>query len=305
MSQITTLAWFDGKIQPVQDIRVSPLSHALHYGTGVFEGIRAYEQEGGGGGIFRLKEHIDRLIDSASVLGLELSYDRDQLMEACRETLKANDMKEGYLRPLAWLGEGGMGVAGANCPTHVMIATWPWGAYLGDEGMRKGIRVITSSYERIGPNAGAKNAKLTGAYFVGFMAKRNVLALGMDEAILLDRDGYLTEGSGENLFVVKNGKVITTPTSSPILPGITRNTVMTLCHDHNIPLEEARFTRSEIYAADEVFMVGTAAEVTPIREIDGRPVRTAPGEITQTLQKEYLQLVRGGHVRAKEWITPV
>ena len=302
---ITTLAWFDGQIQPVQDIRISPLSHALHYGTGVFEGIRAYELEGGGGGIFRLKEHIDRLIDSAAVLGLELDYDRNQLIEACRETLKANEMKEGYLRPLCWLGEGGMGVSGANCPTHTMIATWPWGAYLGEEGMRKGIRVITSSYERIGPNAGAKNAKLTGAYFVGFMAKRNVLALGMDEAILLDRDGYLTEGSGENLFVVKNGKVLTTPTSSPILPGITRNTVMTLCADHDIPVEEARFTRSEIYAADEVFMVGTAAEVTPIREIDGRPVRTAPGEITQQLQKEYLSLVRGAHPRAKEWITPV
>lgn len=302
---ITTLAWFDGKILPIQDIRISPLSHALHYGTGVFEGIRAYEQKAGGGGIFRLKEHIDRMIDSAAVLGLELRYDRAELTAACRETLKANEMKEGYLRPLAWLGEGGMGVAGKNCPTHTMIATWPWGAYLGDEGMRKGIRAITSSYERISPNAGAKNAKLTGAYFVGFMAKRNVLALGMEEAILLDRDGYLTEGSGENLFVVKNGRVITTPTSSPILPGITRNTMLALCKDRGIEVEEARFTRSEIYAADEVFMVGTAAEVTPIREIDGRPVRKAPGEITQALQKEYLQLVRGDHPRAKEWITPV
>lgn len=298
-----TLAWFDGSIVPVGEVRVSALSHSLHYGTGVFEGMRAYEQKDGAGGLFRLRDHMERLESSARILGYRLPYDVDALCAATIEVLRANGMTEGYVRPLAWMGEGGMGVAGGDNPVHVMIATWPWGAYLGEEGMRRGIRVVITGFERATGSAFAHRAKVTGQYVTGFMAKRLVKSLAVDEGLLLDRDGYLSEGTGENLFMARRGTLLTAPDESPILHGITRDTVLTLARDRGLPIEMARFSCTDLYDADEAFLTGTAAEVTPIREVDGRELRHSPGAITAELQSSYLALVRGEGERAEEWVT--
>jgi branched-chain amino acid aminotransferase len=305
MQKVDTLAWFDGDILPVQEIRVSPLAHSLHYGTGIFEGLRCYAQKDGGGGIFRLQDHLARLFDSARILGYEIPYSAEELTEAVREVLKRNSMDTAYLRPLVFLGEGQMGVAGGANPVHVMIAAWHWGAYLGDEGMRRGIRVQIGSYERATGNASAQRAKITGQYVTSFMAKRQARALGLDESLLLDRDGYLCEASGENLFIVKRGVLWTAPDSSPILHGITRDTVLTLAADLGIPVRLERFPRGALYAASEAFLTGTAAEVTPIREVDARPLPESPGPVTSAIQETYLALVRGQGARAREWITRV
>jgi len=303
MSIIETLAWFDGKIAPVQDVKVSALSHTLHYGTGVFEGIRSYAQHGGGGGVFRLGDHIDRLLASSRILGYEVPWTHETLCSAAIEALKANGMDSGYIRPLVWLGEGQMGVAGGDNPVHTLIAVWPWGAYLGDEGMRKGIRVMITAYERTTANASAIRAKVTGQYVTSFLAKRHVKNYGVDEGLLLDRDGYLSEATGENLFLVRDGTIFTAPDESAILHGLTRATLLTLAEDFGIPVRLERFSRSALYNADEAFLCGTAAEVTPIREVDGRPVKSSPGPITQKLQSTYLDVVRGKGERASEWIT--
>jgi len=305
MAKIETLAWMDGELLPVQDIRVSPLSHSLHYGTGVFEGIRCYAQTGGGGGVFRLREHLERLHMSARVLGYALPWTTERLTEATLETLRANKMDSAYIRPLAWLGEGAMGVAGGDNPVHVMIAVWHWGAYLGDDGMKNGIRVHIASYERATANAAAQRAKISGQYVTSFMAKRQAKALGLDEGLLLDRDGFLSEATGENLFLASKGRIVTAPDDSPILHGITRETVCTLASDLGIPVKKERFARAAMYAADEAFLCGTAAEVTPIRTVDGRDMPHSPGQVTSAIQSTYLQLVRGEGPRAAEWITKV
>ena len=305
MTDVAGTAWFDGRLMPTDEVQVSPLAHSLHYGTGVFEGIRAYEQVGGGGGIFRLHEHMQRLEDSARVLGYELPFDVEHTCAAACEVLRANGMTHGYLRPLAWLGAGGMGVAGGDNPVHVMIVTWPWGAYLGEEGMRHGIRTTITGFERATGNAVANRAKVTGQYVSTFMAKRQVQAAGFDEGIVLDRDGYLAEGTGENLFLVHGGRIITPPADSSILVGLTRDTLLTLAADQSIEVVERRVGRSDLYVADEAFLSGTAAEVTPIREVDGRLLRQSPGPVTELLQRTYLELVRGVGERAAEWITPV
>ncbi len=306
MTKIDTLAWCNGEIVPVQDVRVSPLSHSLHYGTGVFEGIRCYAQaDTKRGGVFRLTAHMNRLLASARVLGVDVRWTQDQLVEATLETLRANAMHEAYVRPLVWLDEGEMGVAGGNNPVMTMIAVWKWGAYLGDDGLKNGIRVLITSYERSTVNASAIRAKVTGQYVTSFMAKRQVRALGLDEGLLLDRDGYLSEATGENLFVIKDGVLVTAPDEAPVLHGITRNTILTLASDLGIPTELARFGRSTLYYADEAFLTGTAAEVTPIREVDGRALPSSPGPITKRLQGCYLDLVRGKGKRAAEWISLV
>ncbi|MEM7308494.1 MAG: branched-chain amino acid transaminase [Planctomycetota bacterium] len=305
MDKIETLAWLDGEILPVQEIRISPLAHSLHYGTGVFEGIRCYEQEAGGGGVFRLREHMERLIVSARILGYEVPHSVDQLMEAAVQTLRENGMSSAYIRPLVWLDEGGMGVAGGNNPVRTMIAVWHWGAYLGEDGLRNGIRTQLSSYERATGNASASRAKITGQYVTSFMAKRQAIALGLDEGLLVDRDGYLAEGTGENLFIARGGLIATAPDASPILHGITRGTVLTLLADLGFEVRYERFTRTDLYAADEAFLTGTAAEVTPIREIDGRALRESPGPVTRALQETFQSVVRGQGERAAEWITPV
>jgi branched-chain amino acid aminotransferase len=305
MAKIETLAWMDGDFLPVQEIRVSPLAHSLHYGTGVFEGIRAYAQHKGGGGVFRLREHLERLYESARVVGYELPWKIDELVEATRQVLLRNRMETAYIRPLAWLGEGQMGVAGGANPVHVMIAVWNWGAYLGDEGLRRGIRVHIASYERATANAQAAHAKITGQYVTSFMAKRQAKALGLDEGLLLDRDGFLSEATGENLFLAHRGTLYTAPDTSPILHGITRDTVLRLAEDLRIPIRQERFARGALYVADEAFLTGTAAEVTPIREVDGRELRTSPGPITRAIQESFQALVRGQGTRAKDWITQV
>lgn len=302
---IDTIAWYDGELVPVQEIRVSPLDHALHYGTGVFEGIRSYPQDGGGGGVFRLPDHMQRLLDSARVLGMEIPWSRERLVEATLQTLRANGMEGAYVRPLAWLGEGEMGVGGGNNPVHTLIAVWPWGAYLGDEGLAKGIDVQISAYERATPNAFAHRAKITGQYVTSFLAKREAWSKGLQESLLLDHDGYLAEGTGENLFVAHGGELITPPNCSAILNGITRHTILTLAQDLGIPVRFERFGRADVYAADEAFLTGTAAELTPLRSVDARPLRESPGPITRTLQETYLALVRGRGERAADWISPV
>ncbi len=305
MEKIETLAWIDGEIVPVQEIRVSPLAHSLHYGTGAFEGIRCYAQEGGGGGVFRLREHVRRLRSSTAILGYEVPWSEDELVDAVLATLRANDMDSAYIRPLVWLGEGGMGVAGGDNPVRTMVAVWHWGAYLGEDGMRNGIRVQITSYERATGNALAQRAKISGQYITSFMAKHQVKRLGLDEGLLLDRDGYLAEATGENLFIAKDGVLLTAPDESPILHGITRDSILTLARDMGLDVEFGRFARTDLYDADEAFLTGTAAEVTPIREVDGRTLRESPGPMTRALQETYLALVRGRGERAKEWVTRV
>ena len=303
MESQESLAWFDGELRPLSEIRVSPLSHSLHYGTGVFEGIRAYEQDGGGGGVFRLPEHVDRLLSSARILGVEVPWSAEQLVEAALAVLRAGGLAEAYVRPLVWLGEGDMGVAGEGNPVHTMIAAWPWGAYLGDEGLRKGVAVAITGYERATGNAVAQRAKVTGQYVTSFMALRQVRAQGLAEGILLDRDGYLAEATGENLFLARRGVLTTPPDDSPILLGITRESVLQLALDAGLEVRYGRPTRTDLYDADEAFLTGTAAELTPIREVDGRALRHSPGPLTRRLQDAYLGVVRGRGERAAEWVT--
>ncbi|MCZ6597221.1 MAG: branched-chain amino acid transaminase [Planctomycetota bacterium] len=305
MPKIETTAWFDGELVPVQEIRVSALSHSLHYGTGVFEGLRCYAQTGGGGGVFRLRDHVERLHASARVLGYEVPWSVDRLCEATCETLRANAMEAAYIRPLVWLGEGKMGVAGGDNPVHTMIAVWEWGRYLGEEGVRKGIRVLISSYERATGNAHAHRAKITGQYVTSYLAKNQVAGLGLDEALLLDRNGNIPEGTGENLFLARGGRLVTPRDSAAILHGITRDTILTLAGDMGIPVGFDDLSRTDLYTADEAFLTGTAAEVTPIREVDGRPLKESPGPLTRQLQEAYFALVEGRGPRAEEWVTRV
>jgi branched-chain amino acid aminotransferase len=305
MSKIETIAWMDGELVPIQDIRVSPLAHSLHYGTGVFEGIRCYAQTKGGGGVFRLREHLERMHMSARVLGYQIPWSVDRLVEATLAALRANKMDSAYVRPLAWLGEGAMGVSGGENPVHTLIAVWNWGAYLGDDGLKHGIKTHIASFERATANSAAQRAKITGQYVTSFMAKRQAKALGLDESILLDRDGFLSEATGENLFLASKGTLVTAPDDSPILHGITRDTILTLAADLGIPVKKERFARAALYAADEAFLCGTAAEVTPIKTVDGRSLPESPGPTTRAIQETYHALVRGEGRRAAEWITRV
>lgn len=303
----SSIVWFDGELVPARDARVSLLTHALHYGTGVFEGIRCYPQEGGGGGVFRLREHMDRLVRSAEILGIELSYESDELCIAALEVLVRNELEEAYVRPIAWMGAGAMGVAGGDNPVHAAVMAWPWGRYLGDDALNEGIAVAITGHERPTGNAAPVRAKVTGQYVGSYMAKRAALARGVSEALVLDRDGYVAEGAGENLFVVTGGRLKTPPDESPILLGITRATVLELARDLGIPVDYSRVARGDLYSADEAFFTGTAAELTPIREIDGRPLKHARGPLTGALQDAYLDVVhgRGRHPeRVNEWVTP-
>ena len=301
-----TTAWVDGALRPLADVRVSPLAHGLHYGTGVFEGVRAYLQEGGGGGVFRLREHTERLEQSARILGLELGYTVDELVAATLDVLRANSMEEAYVRPFAFLGEGGLGIAAGDNPVHVMIAAWAWGRYLGEDALQEGVAVAITGHERPTQNAAPLRAKVTGGYVGSFLAKRKALAMGMHEALVLDRDGYLAEGSGENLFWVKDGVLRTPPDEAPILLGITRATVLTLAEDLGVEIAFERPGRSDLYAADELFLTGTAAELTPVREVDGRRIGGGGrGPITERLQDAYFDLVHGRGARSAEWVTRI
>jgi len=302
--QQTEWIWLDGSLVRWEEARVHVLTHALHYGLGVFEGIRCYECHDGRSAIFRLQEHVERLFGSAHVLDLPMPFPRQKILDACLETVRANKLRECYLRPIAFMGDGEMGLA-ARPATRVAIAAWPWGAYLGDEGMQRGIRVKTSSFQRFHPNTLLTKAKATGHYVNSILAAREARTAGYDEALLLDVDGYVSEASGENIFIVTDGVVKTTPLPT-VLAGITRQAVLKILADLGIPSREERFTRDEVYLADEAFFTGTAAEVTPIRELDDRRVGAgAPGELTKRLQELFFATVRGREERYRSWLAYV
>jgi branched-chain amino acid aminotransferase len=296
--------WLDGGFVPWGEANVHVLTHTLHYGLGVFEGIRCYRTDDGGSAVFRLPEHNRRLFDSAHILSMRIPYSREEILEACVETVRRNALDECYIRPLAFLGDGEMGLAAAN-PVRVAIAAWRWGAYLGDEGVKHGIRVKTSSFQRFHVNTFMPKAKAVGNYVNSILAAHEARTAGYAEALMLDTDGFVAEASGENLFIVRDGVVKTTPTTS-ILPGITRDTVMRLLRDRRLDLREERITRDEVYIADEAFFTGTAVEVTPIREVDDRRIGAeAPGPLTRELQREFFDIVRGRDPRHREWLTRV
>jgi branched-chain amino acid aminotransferase len=299
----TKYIWLDGRRVLWDDAQVHILTHTLHYGLGVFEGIRCYETIDGRPAVFRLHEHIDRLYQSAHIVQLAIPYSKETLIKETLDLLRANEMKSGYLRHLVFIGDGKMGLHPGNNPIRVSIAAWPWGAYLGDEGVTNGIRVKVSSFSRHHVNAQMTKAKVAGAYVNSILAKREVMAMGYDEALMLDTEGYVSEASGENIFVMSNGILKTTPLTS-VLRGITRDAVITFAREQGIPVAEERFTRDELYTADEAFFTGTAAEITPIREVDDRQIGTGkPGPVSQAMQKKFHEVVRGQDPRYAHWLT--
>jgi branched-chain amino acid aminotransferase len=299
--------WVDGALLDWQQgSQVSLLTHTLHYGVGAFEGIRAYQRTQGETIVFRLREHVARLFDSCRLAMLSPGVDLDQVIMGCVDLLRQSQMKEAYLRPLCLLSAGAMGLFPADNPVRTYIMAWKWGAYLGADGLANGVRCKISSYARHHVNASFCKAKLTGQYTNSVMAKREVRFAGYDEALMLDVDGYVAEGSGENIFIIKDGVLKTPPTSSPILAGITRDTLLTLAREEGMPVVEERFSRDELFLADEIFLTGTAAEVTPVREVDDRVVGAGRmGDLTKILQQRYFAVVRGADTSHPEWVTLV
>lgn len=294
--------WIDGVLVPYDEANVHVLSHSLHYGMAVFEGMRCYKVDGGRSAIFRGTEHIRRLFDSAHIVEMKIPFSQEELLKACCDVVRVNHLEECYLRPLAFYGEGEMGLAARGNRVRVAIAAWPWGAYLGEEGAKKGVRLTTSSYVRFHHNSLMPNAKASGHYansiLAGYEARRN----GYDEALLLDVHGYVAEGSGENFFIVRDGAVKTPPLTS-ILPGITRDAVMKILRDASIPVLEQHFPRDAVYIADEAFMTGTAAEVTPVRELDGRVIGAGvPGPVTVKVQEIFRAALHGRDARYGAWL---
>jgi branched-chain amino acid aminotransferase len=296
--------WYDGKLVPWRDATTHVLTHSLHYGLAVFEGVRAYKTVAGTA-IFRLAEHTQRLFNSGRIYLMEIPYEKEQLMAAQREVVRANKLESCYLRPIAFYGSEKMGVSPKGAKVHVAIAGWPWGAYLGAEALEKGIRVKTSSFARHHINVTLARAKFSGTYANSILANQEATMDGYDEALLLDVDGFVAEGSGENLFVVKNGKLYE-PELTSALVGITRDSVITLANEIGIEVRAKRMTRDDVYIADEAFFTGTAAEVTPIRELDNRPIGNGEcGPITKKLQSLFFDAVNGRNPKYKSWLTPV
>ena len=294
--------WMDGKLIPWEDAKVHVLTHTLHYGLGIFEGIRCYLCDDGRSAVFRLREHVDRFFDSGHIGSLHIPFSKKEIADACKETLRANGLKAGYIRPLAFIGEGAMGVYPGDNPIQVAIITWSWGAYLGEGALEKGIRAKTSSFTRHHVNVMMTKAKISGNYVNSVLAKREAMKSGYDEALMLDTEGYVSEASGENIFIVKNGMIKTTPLTS-ILPGITRDSVIQIAKSRKIPLVEDKFTRDELYTAHEAFFTGTAAEITPIREVDDRQIgQGKPGSVTKELQAVFFDIVKGKNLEFKEWL---
>jgi branched-chain amino acid aminotransferase len=296
--------WMDGKLVDWDDANVHILSHTLHYGLGVFEGIRCYETAQGSA-IFRLDEHVQRLINSGKIFLLTIPFTFDEIKAAIIETVKVNRLKECYIRPIAFLGHGAMGLLPKDNAVRLAIAAWTWGAYLGEDGVKNGIRVKVSSFIRGHVNSNMARGKVCGYYVNSQLAKTEAISCGFDEAILLDTEGYVSEGSGENIFVARNGVLKTTPLTS-ILDGITRDSVITIAKAQGIDVKEERFTRDELYVSDEVFLTGTAAEITPIREVDRRIIGNGkPGPITQTIQSIFFDTVKGKNSTYRHWLTYV
>ncbi len=296
--------WKDGHLIDWRDATLHVLTHSLHYGMAVFEGVRAYKTPEGTA-IFRLKEHTQRLFNSAKIFQMVIPFDMETIMAAQREVVRANNLESCYLRPLVWIGSEKMGVSARGNTIHTSIAAWPWGAYLGEDGLARGIRVKTSSFTRHHVNVSMVRAKASGYYINSILANQEVTADGYDEALLLDTDGYVSEGAGENVFIVKNGKIYT-PDLASCLDGITRDSVLTMARDMGIEVVEKRITRDEMYCADEAFFTGTAAEVTPIRELDNRVIGSGSrGPVTEKLQAMFFDVVAGKAPQYKHWLTLV
>lgn len=294
--------WLDGRLVPWDQAQVHILTHTLHYGLGVFEGIRCYRTEDGRSAVFRLTEHLQRLCESAHINLMKLPFSQEQIAEAVLETLRANRLAEGYVRPIAFLGEGAMGLNPADNPVRLAVAAWPWGAYLGEAGLRDGIRARVSSFNRHHVNAKMTKGKTCGDYVNSILAKREALLDGYDEAIMLDTAGFVAEASGENLFCVKQG-VLRTPPLQSVLEGVTRASLIEIARGRGMRVEEGAITRDELYVADEVFLTGTAAEVTPIREIDRRQIGSgARGPVTRSLQEAFFDIALGRNRKFEHWL---
>jgi len=299
--------WMEGEFVDWDDAKVHILTHSLHYGLGAFEGIRAYRRADGNTYIFRLAEHIERLFDTCRLLAIKPAFSKQQVADVTCEVLRQNDMQEGYIRPLVYLGDGPMGVYAHDNPVRTTVVAWHWGAYLGKGATETGIRVKISAFARHHINVGLPKAKMMGQYTNSSLAKREARVAGYNEAVLLDPNGYVSEGSGENIFIVRRGKLLTPPLSASILEGITRDTVLTLAREEGITASEEMITRDQLYLADEAFFTGTAAEVTPIREVDDRPIGDgrAPGPVTAKIQKRFFDIVKGSDNSHPEWLTRV
>ena len=296
--------WMDGSLVDWADAKVHVLTHSLHYGLAAFEGLRCYKGKSGSA-IFKLHEHVDRLFDSAHIGMMTIPYDKKQVAEAIVETVRSNKLEACYIRPLVYIGYGAMGVYPGDNPIKLAIAAWKWGSYLGDDALANGMRACVSSFTRHHVNVSMTRGKISGYYVNSILAKREAKGNGYDEAILLDPEGYVSEGTGENVFIVRKGRLKTTPLTS-ILEGITRNAVIELAREQGLVVVEERFTRDEMYIADEVFVTGTAAELTPVREIDQRPIGTGkPGPVTAALQKRFFSIVRGEDSSHDSWLTRV
>ena len=296
----TEKIWMDGELVPWDEAQVHVLTHSLHYGSGVFEGIRTYATADGPA-VFRLTDHIERLLDSAKLIMMEIPYSRDELVEACKLTVRESGLDSCYVRPIAFLGYGEIGLNPLPCPVNVAIAAWPWGAYLGEESLATGVRVKVSSWRRMDPNVNPVAAKGTGIYINSSLAKVEAVKSGYDEAILLNTQGYVAECTGENVFIVRDGVLVTPTLASGALAGITRDSIMTIARDLGYEVREEQLLRHDLYLADEAFLTGTAAEVVPIRSVDDRVIGD-PGEMTRKLQETYLATVRGQVERYKDWL---
>ncbi|WP_236207344.1 branched-chain-amino-acid transaminase [Pseudomonas tohonis] len=296
--------WYDGELVPWREATTHVLTHTLHYGMGVFEGVRAYNTPDGTA-IFRLQAHTDRLFDSAHIMNMQIPWSKDEVNEATRAAVRENNLESAYIRPMVFYGSEGMGLRATGLKVHVIVAAWNWGAYMGEEALQKGIKVRTSSFTRHHVNISMTRAKSNGAYINSMLALQEAISGGADEALMLDPEGYVAEGSGENIFIIKDG-VLYTPEVTACLNGITRNTVLRLAEEQGLKLVEKRITRDEVYIADEAFFTGTAAEVTPIREVDGRKIGIGSrGPVTEKLQKAYFDLVTGKTAAHAEWRTLV
>jgi branched-chain amino acid aminotransferase len=298
--------WMDGQLVEWRDAKIHVLTHTLHYGCGAFEGVRAYKGDDGSTAIFRLEEHTTRLFNSAKILRMVIPFTKEQVNQAQIDVIRANKLESGYLRPLTWVGDRKLGVSTKGNDIHLMVAAWPWGAYLGEEGMKRGIRVKISSYTRHHVNITMTQAKAVSNYTNSILANREATDDGYDEAVLLDANGFVSEGAGENIFVVKDGVIYTPDLSAGALNGITRNTVLHICKDLGLKLVQKRITRDEVYISDEVFFTGTAAEVTPIREIDRIEIGSGSrGPITEKVQSAFFDIVNGRNPKYAHWLTKV
>ena len=298
--------WLDGAMVPWDAATEHLLAHTVHYGVGAFEGIRAYQRADGRTAIFRLKEHIDRLLDSCVICTMDCPYTKEQLATACLDVVRANKMTACYLRPLVYLGYGALGLGSLEPPVRTMVACYEWGAYLGDDGLKKGIKCMISGFTRANGNAVMNKGKICGQYVSSVLAKRMAIKSGFEEALMLDPQGYVAEGTGENIFVIKNGVVRTPPSSAAILNGITRDTTIQLLGEQGVDVRQESIARDELYVADEVFLTGTAAEITPVRDIDHRKIgRGEAGPITRRLQEAFFGVVKGKDTKHDHWLSYV